>query len=114
MMTPKTTRLLTISALGVALIGASLLSACGKLGDLEKAPPMMNKKAEATWSTSHNPDGGVTTTTETSTSRASEKALPDADSKNSMENPYAVNKRIQDVPLEGTGSNNGFRDAPNK
>ncbi|MGN6209770.1 hypothetical protein [Asticcacaulis sp.] len=114
MMTPKTTRLLTMSALGAALVGASLLSACGKLGDLERAPPMMNKKAAAEWSTSQNPDGGVTTTTDSSTSRATEKATPDADAKNSMENPYAVNKRIQDAPLEGTGSNNGFRDAPNK
>ena len=114
MMTVKKTRFVLSVALGAALIGASMLSACGKLGDLEKAPPMMNKKAAAEWSTSHNPDGGVTTTTDTSASRASEKALPDADSKNSMENPYAVNKRPQDAPLEGTGSNNGFRDAPNK
>ena len=114
MMTVKKTRFVISVALGAALLGASMLSACGKLGDLQKAPPIMNEKAAADWSTSHNPDGGVTTTTDTSTSRASEKALPDADSKNSMENPYAVNKRPQDVPLEGTGSNNGFRDAPNK
>jgi hypothetical protein len=114
MMSPKKTRFVLSVALGAALLGASMLSACGKLGDLEQAPPMMNKKAASEWSTSHNPDGGVTTTTDSSTSRASEKALPDADSKNSMENPYAVNKRPQDAPLEGTGSNNGFRDAPNK
>jgi hypothetical protein len=114
MMSPKKTRFVLSVALGTALLGASMLSACGKLGDLEQAPPMMNKKAASEWSTSHNPDGGVTTTTDSSTSRASEKALPDADSKNSMENPYAVNKRPQDAPLEGTGSNNGFRDAPNK
>lgn len=113
MMTPKKTRLALTIVLGAAL-AASLLSACGKLGDLERAPPMMNKKAAAEWSTSQNPDGGVTTTTDSSTSRATEKALPDADSKNSMENPYAVNKRPQDAPLEGQGSNNGFRDAPNK
>ncbi len=114
MMTVKKTRFVISVALGAALLGASMLSACGKLGDLQKAPPIMNSKAEAAWSTSHNPDGGVTTTTDSSTSRANEKALPDADSKNSMENPYAVNKRPQDVPLEGQGSNNGFRDAPNK
>ena len=113
MMTPKKTRRAMTIVLGAAL-AASLLSACGKLGDLERAPPMMNKKAAAEWSTSQNPDGGVTTTTDSSTSRATEKATPDADAKNSMENPYAVNKRIQDAPLEGTGSNNGFRDAPNK
>jgi hypothetical protein len=114
MMTANKARLMTITALGAALVGASLLSACGKLGDLDRAPPMMNKKAEAAWSTSQNSDGGVTTTTDSSTSRANEKALPDADSKNSMENPYTVNKRIQDAPLEGTGNNNGFIDAPNK
>jgi|GEM_PF-1138580 len=114
MMTPKKTRLVISIALGAALLGASLLSACGKLGDLERAPPVMNKKAAAEWSTSRNPDGGVTTTTDSSTSRTSERALPDADSKNSMENPYAVNKRIQDAPLEGTGHNTGFNDAPNK
>jgi len=114
MMTPKKTRLVISVALGAALLSASLLSACGKLGDLERAPPVMNKKAAAEWSTSRNPDGGVTTTTDSSTSRTSERALPDADSKNSMENPYAVNKRIQDAPLEGTGHNTGFNDAPNK
>lgn len=114
MMSPNKTRFVISVALGAALLGASLLSACGKLGDLEQAPPVWNKKAEADWSTSQNPDGGVTTTTEASTSRASERALPDADARNSMEDPYTVNKRIQDAPLEGTGSNNGFRDAPNK
>ena len=114
MMTVKKTRFVISVALGAALLGASMLSACGKLGDLERAPPVMNRKAAAEWSTSRNPDGGVTTTTDSSTSRTSERALPDADSKNSMENPYAVNKRIQDVPLEGTGSNNGFRDAPSQ
>ena len=81
MMSPKKTRFVLSVALGTALLGASMLSACGKLGDLEQAPPMMNKKAASEWSTSHNPDGGVTTTTDSSTSRASEKALPDADKK---------------------------------
>ncbi|MFT4074597.1 MAG: hypothetical protein QM647_03630 [Asticcacaulis sp.] len=112
MMTASKARLLTIAALGTALLGASLLSACGKLGDLDRAPPMMNKKAKAQWSTSQNSDGGVTTTTDSSTSRASEKALPDADGQNSVENPYTVNKSIQDAPLEGNGSNNGFNNPP--
>ena len=45
MMTVKKTRFVISVALGAALIGASMLSACGKLGDLEKAPPIMNRKA---------------------------------------------------------------------
>jgi len=116
MMTRNKTRFVVTTALGVtALLGASMvLSACGRLGELEQAPPMMNKKAEAQWSTSHNPDGGITTTTDSSSSKASERALPDADAANSMDNPYTTQKRIQDAPLEGFGNATTFKDAPNQ
>ena len=110
-------RFVVTTAIGVsALLGASLLlSACGKLGDLNQAPPFMNEKAAAEWSTSQNPDGGVTmTTTDTSASRETERALPDADADNSMENPYTAPKKISEAPLEGFGNAANFNNAPNK
>ncbi len=106
MMTRTKARFVLTTALTAAALvgGASLLSACGKLGTLEQAPPIMNKKAEAAWSTSMNADGGVTTTTSASASRASERAEPDANGSNSMSNPYSGAKSIQSAPLEGFGN----------
>ncbi|MGA9658887.1 MAG: hypothetical protein WBQ60_07295, partial [Asticcacaulis sp.] len=100
--------------LSAALMGAAALSACGKLGELEQAPPVFNKKAEASWSASKNPDGGSTVTMEATSSRATERALPDANDKNKMENPYTAPKRIQDAPLEGFGNATSFNNSPNK
>ena len=111
---PTKTRLVMITALGAALIGASLLGACGKLGELETAPPVLNSKAEASWSASKNPDGGITLTTDSSASRETERALPDSDAKNSMAKPYTGNKKMQDAPLEGMGNNTGFNNPPVK
>ena len=98
-------KLLAAAALSGALIAASLiLSACGKVGDLKQAPPMFNHKAELSWSTSQNSDGGTTTTTDDSRSADSEKAKPDANDMNRVPNPYVGNKSISDAPLEGFGN----------
>ncbi|ESQ85939.1 hypothetical protein AEAC466_01795 [Asticcacaulis sp. AC466] len=110
MMPPRKSRFVMLAAL--AAVASVAISACGKLGTLEQAPPIMNKKAEQSWSASKNADGGVTLTTDSSSSRASERATPDADSSNSMENPYTVNKRIADAPLEGFGNNTQVVNSP--
>ena len=108
MMTPNKNRFVTGTALAVSalLAGAMLLSACGKLGPLDRAPPMFGDKAKAEWSASSNSDGGstVTMSMSDSTSRSSEKALPDYNQKNQMQNPYTANKSPQDAPLEGFGN----------
>lgn len=119
MMTPNTTRFLVASALtGTLLVTAGLgLSACGKLGSLDTAPPMFNPKAKAQWEQSHSGDsvsstslsggGNMTTLSPTaSTSRETEKALPDANGKNNMPNPYTqIGPSSQ--PIEGTGNAEG-------
>ena len=110
MMTPNKSRFVILAALGAMALMA--VSACGKLGTLEQAPPVLNEKAEQSWSASKNPDGGITMTTDASSSRASERATPDADGTNSMENPYTVNKRIADAPLEGFGNNTQVVNSP--
>jgi len=98
-------RLLAAAALSGAVLAASLaLSACGKLGTLEQAPPMFNRKAELSWSTSQNSSGGTTTTTDDSRSANSEKAKPDANDMNRVPNPYTGAKSISDAPLEGFGN----------
>ena len=105
MMTPNKTRFLVTAALtATALLGGSMvLSACGKLGTLEQAPPMFGK-AKADWSTSKDSNGGITTTTSSSASRDSERALPEATDTNKMSDPYRGNKKISDAPLEGFGN----------
>jgi len=107
MMTPKQTRLVSSAALGgIALLGgALLLSACGKLGTLDQAPPMYGDEAKSSWSASKNPDGGSTATMEdTTASNETERALPDGNDKNKMEDPYRAHKKISEAPLEGFGN----------
>ncbi|ESQ92993.1 hypothetical protein ABAC460_01710 [Asticcacaulis sp. AC460] len=107
MMTVNKTRFVTSAAVtATALLGAALLlSACGKLGTLEQAPPMVGDDAKASWSASKNANGGSTATLEdSSASNETERALPQADDDNKMEDPYRGNKKVQDAPLEGFGN----------
>ena len=119
MMTPQKTRFLVAAALTGTVLAASALglSACGKLGNLESAPPMFNEKAKAKWDVSHSGDsistsslsgGGNEATLEStsSTSKATEKALPDANGPNNMPNPY-TQIGPNSPPLEGTGNAEG-------
>lgn len=110
MMTTKKTRFVMTSALAAtALMAAALgLSACGKLGALEQAPPLYGDDAKSSWSVSHNSDGGTTVTTSASSSRDTERALPDANDKNKMPDPYRGNKKIENAPLEGFGNATSF------
>jgi len=112
MMTPNKNRFVTGTALAVSalLTGAMLLSACGKLGALDRAPPMFGDKAKAEWSASSNADGGSTVTMPMSaqTSRATERAAPDYNQKNQMTDPYRSNQKIEDAPLEGFGNATSF------
>ncbi|MDI7776047.1 hypothetical protein [Asticcacaulis sp. EMRT-3] len=105
---PNRARFIAAAALTTTALLASLaLSACGKLGTLEQAPPMMNKSAELSWSTSQNSDGGTTTTTDDSRSADTERAKPDKDDVNHMPDPYRGNKKISSAPLEGFGNAEG-------
>lgn len=122
MMTPAKTRFVITTALGATLIlGAALgLSACGKLGTLEEAPPMFGRDAKSSWSASSgvsvskNATGGDTATLDdSSASKESERAKPDANAKNKSPNPYAENKKISDAPLEGFGNAASFTNNPN-
>ena len=119
MMTPNKTRFLVAAALtGTVLAAAALgLGACGKMGGLESAPPMFNDKAKAKWDVSHSGDsvsstslsggGNMTTLSPTSsTSKDGEKALPDANGKNNMPNPY-TQIGPNSPPLEGVGNAEG-------
>lgn len=113
MMTPpqKTLRsrfLVTVALTATAALAAAMLSACGKIGTLEQAPPLYGDEAKASWSSSNLPGGGNMTTNSTSASRESEKALPDANGRNQMDDPYKGNKKIQDAPLEGFGNATKF------
>lgn len=107
---PNKTRFVTSAALaGIALLGSAvLLSACGKLGTLETAPPLYGDDAKASWSASSNSDGGTTVTMDSSASNETERALPDGNGKNKMVDPYRSNKKIQDAPLEGFGNGATF------
>ncbi len=128
MMTPNKTRFLVAAALTGSMLAASALglSACGKLGSLETAPPEFNPKAKARWEQTHSGDaisssssgmaissssvsgGGNTATLEptSDTKRESEKALPDANGKNNMPNPYTqIGPNSQ--PIEGVGNAEG-------
>ncbi len=107
MMTRNKARFLVTAALTTSALlgGAMLLSACGKLGTLEQAPPVYGDKAKSDWSTSRDASGGVTTTTSASASRDSERALPDGSTDNNkVTDPYRGNKKVADAPLEGFGN----------
>ncbi len=84
-------------ALGSAvLLAVTLLSACGKQGELQVAPPILNSDAAAEWSASADPLNGAT--------RKTERALPDANSENRMADPYRQNVPVSKAPLEGFGN----------
>ncbi len=113
MMTPAKTRFVIATALGATLIlGAALgLSACGKLGSLQEAPPMFGRDAKSSWSASNsvsvskNATGGNTATLDdSSASKESERAKPDKNDKNKSPDPYKGNKKVSDAPLEGFGN----------
>lgn len=120
MMTPQKTRFLVATALtGTMLAAGGLgLSACGKLGSLETAPPLYGAKAKAQWSQTHSGDtlsstsisgGGNMTTLEpdSNTKKETEKATPDANGQNTMPNPYTANVPPSTAPIEGAGNAEG-------
>ncbi|WP_373295600.1 MULTISPECIES: hypothetical protein [Asticcacaulis] len=80
--------------LGVAMgLG---LSACGKQGELEKAPPLWGKEAKA--------EREAIKTAEAQ-GKKTEKSLPRASDKPAAADPYYSNNvKVQDAPLEGTGN----------
>lgn len=73
-----------LSLLAVVALGLSL-SACGREGPLEKAPPIFDKDGKEV-------------------KRETEKSLPGAKDKNKSPDPYTINKPIRNQPLEGTGN----------
>lgn len=110
MMTPAKTRFIVTAAIGATvLLGTGLLlSACGKMGALDQAPPAYGSKAKSDWSVSKNAGGGDTATLENSSaSRESERAKPDANAANRMKDPYRSNVPISAAPLEGFGNAEG-------
>lgn len=80
----------------LAMVAVAALSACGKQGELQVAPPMFNDEAAAEWSASNDPLNGA--------KRKTERALPDADGDNNMPDPYRQNVPVSQAPLEGFGN----------
>ena len=109
MMTPVKTRLVMTLALGAVLIAASSLSACGKLGTLEQAPPLFGRGAVSASSSSgpevtKNAAGGDTATLDdTNAKRETERAKPDKNARPTASDYYTNNTKVQDAPLEGFG-----------
>lgn len=101
MMSPNKTRILIATAGAAALI-LTALSACGKMGHLEQAPPLYGQAAKSSWSASQLPDGGNQATNSSSASKATERALPDANGPNNS----PINK-----PGQGNGQLEGFGNA---
>lgn len=103
MKSPNKTRILIATAAGATLILTGL-SACGKVGHLEQAPPMYGSAAKSSWSASQLPGGGSEATNSTSASKDSERAKPDANGPNNS----PLNKPGQgNTPLEGFGNATG-------
>jgi predicted small lipoprotein YifL len=80
-------------SLGLAL--ALSVTACGRQGDLETAPPLWGERAKAEIAAKKKAEAE---------GKATERALPRAEYKNEMPDPYQQNKRVSDAPLEGTGN----------
>lgn len=78
---PKVTSIMAVGLLGLSLA----LSACGREGPLEKAPPIFDKDGKPV-------------------ARETEKAKPTAKQKNAMPDPYTRNVSVRDAPIEGTGN----------
>ena len=110
MMTPVKIRLVTTLALGAVLIAASGLSACGKLGSLEQAPPLFGRGAaaassESSVSVSKNAAGGDSATLDDSNAkRETERAKPEKNARAKASDYYTQNQKVQDAPLEGFGN----------
>ncbi len=110
MMTPAKTRLVTTLALGAVLVAASALSACGKLGTLEQAPPLFGRGAASSSSSSgpavsKNANGGDTATLDgTNAKRETERAKPEKNARPKASDYYTNNTKVQDAPLEGFGN----------
>lgn len=84
------------AALVVAVAMGLGLSACGKQGDLDKAPPLWGKAAKA--------ERDAIKTAEAQ-GKKTERALPRADDRKEPGDPYYSNNvKVQDAPLEGTGN----------
>jgi hypothetical protein len=82
-------RKLIISAtLGLSVVAGLSLTGCGKQGELDAAPPIYGHDAQSSWSVS----------------RATERALPDANGKSRIPNPYGRAVPISAAPLEGVGN----------
>jgi hypothetical protein len=94
------TRILVATAAGAALVLTGL-SACGKMGHLEQAPPMVGAAAKSSWSASQIAGGGNEATNSSETSKETERALPDPNGPNNS----PLNKPGQGKgPLEGFGN----------
>lgn len=74
----------------IVLTASALLSACGKQGELQVAPPIFGDAA------SEDPLNGAP--------RKTERALPDANAENRMPDPYRQNVPVSKAPLEGFGN----------
>lgn len=79
----------------LALFAVLSLTACGKRGDLEAAPPLWGERAreEVAAKKKAQAEG-----------KATERALPRADQRNEMKDPYQENLKVSDAPIEGTGN----------
>jgi predicted small lipoprotein YifL len=87
-MTAPVTLLKKLSFMGLGLAIAVSMSACGREGPLEKAPPIFDKNGKEV-------------------KRETEKALPTAKGKNNSPDPYTTNVPVRSQPLEGTGNAQG-------
>ncbi len=106
MRTPNKTRILIVTAAGAALLITGL-SACGKLGHLDQAPPMYGQAAKSSWSASQLPGGGNQATNSSSASKDTERALPDPNGPNTSPDPDKNRRNIPDSPMSGFGTSAG-------
>ncbi|MEM9965364.1 MAG: hypothetical protein AAGC58_08455 [Asticcacaulis sp.] len=90
-MSVKFTTVVLLGAMGLGLT----LSACGKQGDLETAPPLWGERARAEVAAKKKAQAE---------GKATERALPRGDQRNEMADPYQQNLKVSDAPIEGTGN----------
>lgn len=84
-------KMIIASVIATGVMATLALTGCGVQGELEAAPPMVGKEAKSAYSESK--------------SRETERAMPDANGKNRVMNPYTQAVPISAAPLEGFGSN---------
>lgn len=94
-MTLMKSRVKTVLMAGAAAGLMLSLSACGKQGDLETAPPLWGDRAKAEVEARKKAQAE---------GKATERALPRKEFKNEMEDPYQENKKVSEAPIEGTGN----------